>query len=818
MARARFYAGVFLITSSTLMLQLIETRIFSVVTWYQLAFFCISIAMFGMTAGAVFVFLRGDRFSTATLSHDLSYFSAAFAVTTAISLAVQLTLSPVLAVAVTALVLWIELSLCLSAPFFCSGVVVALALTRSPYPVGRVYGVDLLGAAAGCLGVLGLLSFTDGPSAVLWVGAAGAGASFLFARSGIGGAPPGAPFAWILGRPGAILVVLVVAAVANSLTLHGIQPVFVKEGIDRRGPGIDFESWNSFSRIAAGKNRIATPRLWGPSPTLPKDLRVDQRDMSIDAGCGTPMYRFTGDEEAVGFVKYDITNLAYFLPDRDRTAVIGVGGGRDILSAWVFGRRDVTGVEVNPIFIELLTGDGRYADYAGLDALDGVRFEVDEARSWFARSEESFDTIQMSLIDTFAATGAGAYSLSENGLYTVQGWRIFLQRLSPNGVFTVSRWYAQGEANETGRMLSLAVAALFELGVQDPEQNIFVALASGAPVATLIVSRTALSSRDLDTLHAAAATYEHEILVSPRAPVRSDDLGEIMASRDRQELEAFTTREDLTLDLSPPTDDRPFFFNQVPFNKPLQIWRLLTTPRERGIVTGNLMAAGTLIVILLVSTLMVLATIVIPLRPAIRDVGTRLSVSGTIYFLALGLGFMSVEIGLLQRMSVFLGHPMYSLSVVLFSLILMTGLGSLLSDRFESVRPLPFVIWVLLLSGYLLTLPAWLGDLFLRFDGEGLLARAAICVAIITPAGLLMGFGFPLGMRLVSAFDVRPTPWLWGVNGAAGVLAATLAVAMSITFGIMATILLGAVCYLVLIPAALGIGFRVAAPNVSRND
>ena len=163
------------------------------------------------------------------------------------------------------------------------------------------------------------------------------------------------------------------------------------------------------------------------------------------------------------FLRYDVTNLAYRIRNRGRSAVIGVGGGRDMLSAHLFGFEDVTGVELNPIFIDWLTY--RFRNYNHLADVPGTRFFVDEARSWFARTTERFDLIEMSLIDTWAATGAGAFSLSENGLYTVQGWQHFLEALTPHGVFTVSRWYDPRNIAETGRLLSLAIAALRRRGV-----------------------------------------------------------------------------------------------------------------------------------------------------------------------------------------------------------------------------------------------------------------------------------------------------------------------------------------------------------------
>ncbi len=806
MKRMGFYGGLFLVTAVTLMLQLVQTRILSVVAWYHLAFFVISIAMFGLTAGAVWVYLRRERFTEKTLSHDLAYFSSALAVSTALAFAAQLTIAPVAAPSLVSVLIWTELAICLAVPFVFAGVVVSLALTRSPYPIGRVYGVDLAGAAVGCLGVLALLNVADGPSAVLWVAAIAALAAVLFSRSGIGAAPrEKLPFSWVLQRPQAIFLVLIAAAVVNgAMSPRGLHPVFVKGAAERLVVRL-FEEWNSFSRILVFDVDNTNPHMWGPSPTYDRDeWSIEKHGMNIDGSAGTTMYGIDDSLEPAGFLRYDVTNLAYFLPDQERAGIIGVGGGRHLLGAKVFGVPEVTGVELNPVFGRLLTEEPGFAEFAGVRELDGVNIEIDEARSWYARTDQTSDIIQMTLVDTWAATGAGAFSLSETGLYTVEAWRILLDRLTSDGVFTVSRWYAPSRPEETGRMVSLAVAAAFDHGASEPRQHIF--LTASGRVANLVLSRAPLSPGDVPTLEAAAREMEYDVLVSPNREPDSGILREIVNVGSTAELQSRTA--DMALDMSAPTDERPFFFNQLPLYDPIQTINLAFVTGAAGVVSGNLFATATLLILFLVSLALVLATIVVPLRSAVRDVGGRLAFAGTAYFLLIGVGFMSVEIGLLQRMSVFLGHPIYSLSMVLFSVILTTGIGSMISDRLPLDSPAKLVAWAAFTGGYLLVLPLWLAGVLLASESAVLPVRAGLCVLAITPAGLLMGYGFPTGMRLISAVDRTPTPWFWGINGAAGVLAATLSVTSSIAFGISTTLFIGAACYLLLIPAALMIGFQ----------
>jgi hypothetical protein len=796
-ARFRFYGGVFVIAAATLMLQIIETRIISVTSWYHLAFFVISTAMFGLTAGAVWVYLWCRDLPPRELCARLTIHSLGFAISTVLALLMQMTIvTTSSSTSLTTLFAWTELAICLAVPFFFSGVVVSLALTRSPYPIGWVYAADLIGAAVGCLGVLLVLELTSGPSAVLWTGVLGAAAALLFAGSDPRGEIiPVTSFAdTLFRRRWLVFAGLLLLSGTNEVTDLGLRPLFVKDRLERADSFV-FEGWNSFSRVTVERSSEGPAMLWGPSPRMPEH-RIEQQWMTLDGSAGTSMYRFNGNLEDLAFLRYDVTNLAYALPGLKTGAVIGVGGGKDVLSARLFGVEQVVGIEINPILVNLLRH--RFADYTALARIPGVSLAVDEARSWLARSARSFHVIQMSLIDTWAATGAGAFTLSENGLYTTEAWRIFLRRLEPEGVFTVSRWYAPGEVNETGRMVSLAVATLLDLGVTAPEQHLYLAATDN--VATLIVSRSRFLPTALDALDNSVRAREFMTLLSPRQSPSSATLGKIIAAREQAALYAATRHHHL--DLTAPTDARPFFFNQLRFDRLLeasnftQLWR-------PGVYGGNLVATLTLMTLILVSAGLVLATIVLPLRSTVVDTGWMLAAAGTAYFLLIGVGFMMTEIALLQRISVFLGHPVYALSIVLFSLILTTGLGSLASERVVLSTAPRLAVWSIATAAYIFLLPYWLPQGLLTLDSAPLVQRAAFSVLVLAPAGFLLGFGFPTGMRMVSAIDPRPMPWFWGINGAGGVMAASVAVLVSIALSIDLSLQIGAACYMLLLGPAL---------------
>ncbi len=553
-----------------LMLQIIETRLVSVISFYYLAFFAISMGMFGMTAGSLFVYFRQSSFSSARLLENMTWITAAFGISIVVSALLLISTvvmgssnigSLTMALPMMALS-WLKLILILATPYFFAGMAISLALTRSPWPVTLVYGVDLIGAATGCLVVLAVLSSMDSVSALFLTGAFGALAAAFFSAAQRAAGESGPPLlaaarVRMLARPATLAVVFAVVAIGNAAVQpYGLKPSVIKDEIESSTPD-SFVSWNSFSRISVRRSNNESPAMWSASATMPSTL-IDQRGMSIDGFAGTVMYRFDGDLSKLAFLKYDITNLAYSIRDSGRAAVIGVGGGRDLLSAKVFGFQDVTGVELNPIFVRMLTDV--LADYNRLAALPGVRLFVDEARSWFSRSEERFDLIQMSMIDTFAATGAGAFSLSENGLYTVEGWRTFLSHLSPTGVFTVSRWYGSSNLDETGRMTSLAVATLLAEGVENPREHLFLAANSSEyeggreGLATLIVSRAPLGADDVATLTATAARLGFTVVMSPQS-IASPVLSEIVAPRTTAAAAEAAAR---VSDDQPSRPDRPY--------------------------------------------------------------------------------------------------------------------------------------------------------------------------------------------------------------------------------------------------------------------
>ena len=301
--------------------------------------------------------------------------------TLGIMLSIPLDLSLALQTAVS----FVLFSTVIAVPFFFSGIAVCIALTRMPFPTGRVYFVDLGGAALGCLGAVGLLSIVDAPSAIFVISA------LLFVSA--------AAYAIYAQKPRArrncliAAAALAVVAGLNSSTVHGIQPIWAKGAIDQRNH-IFAEVWNPISRVRISDSALGAPLMWGPSPRLP-DYKVEAMYLNIDSDAATQMLRFDGNLNALPFLRYDVTSLGAQLRRGGTAAIIGVGGGRDVLNCAVNGFTHIVGIEVNSAIVNLTSR--RLNGYSGFSKIPGFELHNDEGRSYLTRSGERFDLIQASL-------------------------------------------------------------------------------------------------------------------------------------------------------------------------------------------------------------------------------------------------------------------------------------------------------------------------------------------------------------------------------------------------------------------------------------
>jgi hypothetical protein len=783
-------AGLFLATFATLILEILDSRLLSVLTWYHLAFLAVSLAMLGMAAGAVLVFLGGDRYSGEGARRELPRAAMILAVAIPVSHLVSLSMPipPLDRFAVMEIVGIVLATVVLGAPFLAAGIVVTLALTRTEGAIGRLYAADLLGAAAGCLLVVPLLDRSNISSVAFIAGAAAAAAAYCFCR--FGGSVRGGGVSLVLGA------VLLLAAGFNARTDAGVGVIYAKsrtfnrgaEASANRGERVDWSAWNAHSYVMIAPPYRGDAYYWGRGRGG-EQFKTTSAWILIDAEAGTPITEWDGDLRQLDWVSYDVTTLPYHLR-RGSVGIIGVGGGRDVLSALWGGNPSITGIEINDNL--LLALQGRYRDFAGIANRPEVELVHSEARSYLTRTDRQFDILQMSLIDTWAATGAGAFTLTENGLYTLEAWRLFLDRLTPGGLFSVSRWFSPEAVSETSRLLALAVAALLDRGVARPADHLVLMAAD--KVATLIVSNQPLSAADRAEVSRLSEARAFRILISPWTEPADAFLRGIVRSSSTEQLTAAIAHP--MFDFAPPTDARPFFFNTL---KPGSFNKAYEVP-PNGVIWGNVRATWTLVLLFGIATLLVLAVIVWPLmRAGMPSMSGASFVAAAAYFMMIGVGYMLIQIPFLQRFSVYLGHPTYTFAIILFSMILFTGIGSFVSDRF----PVDRHAWVLRIPiaiglavfGLVPTIGP-LMDATIHFELAG---RTLVVILCTAPLSVLLGFCFPVGMRLVGRLSPDATAWMWGLNGAAGVLASIAAVGVSMWLGIHVNLLIAGTLYVLLV-------------------
>jgi hypothetical protein len=777
------YLGVFLVSLAMLMDEILLTRIFSVTMWYHYAFAAISIAMFGMTVGANFVYLFPHYFLPERARRQLAVYSFWFSVAVVLSFLSYLCI-PMIDPKEATIVDFFSIALIyfvVSIPFIFGGICICIALTRFADQVSGIYAADLAGAAAGCAVLVYLLDFTDGPTAVLFVA--------LFASLGTLAFLSEENTRFHKKAAVTLAVFLAFLAFGNTIQSYEGKPFLKLRWVKGRlEPTPLYERWNSFSRVQVHGDAAADvkPGGWGISPAYVPSGTMRQLALFIDSCARTDMTWFGGDLKRLDFLKNDVVNFAYHVRPATEVLVVGTGGGRDILSALVFGAKSVVGVEINENILDAV--NNKYGEFTGhLDQDKRVRFVNDEARSYITRQSDHFDIIQVPMIDTWAATAAGAFVLSENSLYTVEAWTGFLEKLKPRGILTFSRWYIEGASWEMCRLASLAVASLKASGVKNPRDHLFIVNCpyqdGGLGIGCLLVSKSPFTPVEIGTLEYVVGRMKFKIDLSPRTASNNIIEGIVL----EKPVKEYAPK--LPVDLSAPTDDSPFFFNMQRFNSMMD-----STYWTQGPIAFNMKAIFTLGTLLITAVILTLALILLPLYLKADTPLPRGTFPLFLFFASIGFGFMLIEISQMQRLVVFLGHPVYGLSVVLFSLLLSAGAGSYLTQRIVNPAFIGVILLILLLAVLALFghhTPA----LIARYRAETNLARILLSVGILSGIGIFLGMPFPLGMKVAMVRSSALSPWLWGINGSASVLASIIAVVIALAAGISASYWTGVGCY-----------------------
>jgi hypothetical protein len=760
-------AGLCLTSFATLLLELALTRLFSVVLFYHFAFLAISIALLGLGAGGVFAYLRKRQLAkvaTRILAERLCMMNAVV-----VLLVLEIVLHVPVALEVTGknFIRLTILYLAAAVPFFLTGVLFSIVFSRETRRIPLLYGTDLGGGALACLAVVPLLNWIGGPNTILMASAALAVAAAVWASSQNTRRVAGALLAGFL--------LLIAANLSDKL----IDVVYAK-GIFRDPAWVEFARWNALSRVEV--DRIGRAK----SIVIDADASTYIMNVQPDHVQGTPWERILMSRPPA---------LVNVLRPRGDFAIIGPGGGIDVLTALFNGSPSVTGIEINPIIANTIMR-GRYATYSKhLYQRPDVHMNVTDGRSYLRSTPQQFDVVQMTLVDTWASTAAGAFALSENNLYTVEAFREYFEHLRPDGMIAITRWEFH-EPREALRVVAEAMEALHRLGVANPARNFIVASQGllnedGIPVVVL-AKKTPFTPDEEAAVQAHFLKYsELQALYMPSEP-QQNPFGDLIASNDAR---AFART--YAYNVAPVDDNAPFFFFTL---KPGQI--VGAQSLHHGVDWKVNLGVLVLLLVLVISLAAVLAFLILPM--ALHRGQVRQSPLPLLYFVAVGLGYILVEIAFIQRFVLFLGHPTYALTVVIFLLMLSSGAGSLFSRRWLPRTELAWMPIILVVGALLIDvifLPRWLES----WVGLTLYSRMAVSGLLLAPLGFVMGMPFPTGLRALAAraesnlhlsADDNAVEWAWAMNAAASVLGSVLAMVIAIQFGLNVTLACGIAAYL----------------------
>lgn len=761
-------AAIAVLAGAIMVFELALTRIFSFTIWHHFAFMVLSVALLGFAAAGVALQFRPA--TGATARRRAAWAALLFALTALVAVRVVVELpfdAKEIARQPQQLGWLLAHYACLIVPFAAAGFAVVSLLGAYPARVAWLYASDLAGAGAGCLLLVGVMA---------WLGATGAVvlAAALAAAS-----------AWLLRcdeprQIGWLVVALALAAAIpwsdRLLPIHPGAGKSLQVWLDPlRFPDARLVAthWDALWRVDVVEDTGVVRWTQHPSHRAPQPA---QTQIVIDGDAATPIVTASADTD-LAFLDHTLSSLALQAMHPRHVLVIGAGGGLDVQAALRNGATRIDAVEINPTIARLMTDT--YAERSGRVLLrPEVHLHVAEGRSFVRRSDAQFDLIQLSLIDTWAAAGAGAYSLSESYLYTVEAFADYLDHLEHDGVVTVTRWL-QEQPRETLKVCTVAAAALRRRGVQDPGEHIVVA-ASGN-LANVMIKRSPFTAADLESLARVAGERQFGFLYAPGIQGQNDFVDFFTG-----DAAAFVAG--YPFDLTPPVDDSPFFFQFGRWRDALP-WSAAWQERP-SILSARLV----LLAVLLQALSFAVVALLLPLRARHTTAPGPPSVAaaGFAYFFSIGVAFMLLEVALMQRFTLFLGHPIYALTLVLAVLLLAAGAGSRLAahPRVQAAPSWTFTLIVSLILLYAAFLP-WVQHVGLGWP-EGL--RLLVAVGLLTPLGIALGVPFPLALARSIGRHGEGAGWAWAANGCGSVVGPILAVMLAIDFGfttVLATAALG---------------------------
>jgi len=782
------YVGLSLVSLASLMLEISLTRFFSVSKWYHFAFMVVSIALFGIGASgsclSVFHFLLEKD-----LGKLLVILSISFSVSCAVSLAItnmvpfdpfRFAWDPI------QLVYLLAHYIVLSVPFFFTGLCTSLILANMADRVNKVYFSTLVGSGLGSVTVTTVLSPLSCGSIAVLVSSLGLIAALAFALN--------------LSRKN--FLTTLASVLFFAALVFSFRPAWeaemspyksLKIALTYPSSEVLYTGWNAFSRVDVFTSpyvRYAPGLSYEYQGSIPSQL-----GLTVDGDGLTAITNYDGNLSTLEFTSYLPMALPYHLNGTNRVLIMYPEGGLDVLTALYHHTREIVAVEINPVIVEAVRD--RFGDFSGhIYSDERVTVEVAEGRSFVKSSSGTYDLIQLSMAGNVAVSSTGVYALSEDYLYTVEAMQEYYLHLDADGLLCITRWLLPPPREEL-RIVSLAVSALEAQGITNPDERI--AAIRGWGTFTLLVKKGEFTQREKDSVRTFCSERKFDLVylpgVSPSEvnrynrfpePYYYEMVKDILSAGERPKL-----YEDYVFDITPVTDERPFFFHFYRWDKIVQIYESMGK-KWQPFVEGSYLVPVVFIQALVLSV----GFILMPVRRFRSRGATPGRWKLLAYFLFLGLGYMIIEIVFIQRFILFLGHPVYAVSTVLFSLLTFSGLGSYFTGRLRDLLKKPLTIVLPFLCVVAVVYTVSLPLLFHGFLGLDLTMRLLVSAVAIAPIGFLMGMPFPLGIALTNERCPELIPWAWAVNGCASVLGSILPVMIALSAGFSAILALGGVIYL----------------------
>ncbi|TES86154.1 SAM-dependent methyltransferase [Candidatus Aerophobetes bacterium] len=787
------FLSLFLISFSILSYEILLMRIFSITSWSHFAYMVISVALLGFGASGTFIALFRMR-----LRRRFHSFFTLFSFLFAISLYLSLFLSQKIPFD-PFLIVWFKEQylyllgyyLILFIPFFLGACCIGISFVRFDGGIHKVYFYNLLGSGAGALGAILLMYVLFPTHLLLAVTLVAFLASIISSLS--------------LAKRVLQLVVFSSFIIMCVFFLYPVRldiSQYKSLSTSLHVPGAKILSQSS---SPLGLIQVVESDVIRHAPGLSLNFQGEippQLALFIDADSMSAITNFAGDPKNLRYLDYTSQALAYHLLEKPEVLILGSGGGSEVLTALYHEVRSVAAVEINPQVVDLVREEyGEFSNH--IYSRPDVHVKVAEGRGFIQASSKKYHLIQIALLDSFAASSAGVYALSESYIYTVEAVKEYLRHLRPGGILSITRWLKMPPRDGI-KLFATAIEALEEAGIDDPSSHlIFI---RGWATSTLLIKNSSFTASEIQKVREFSEErlfdiiwYEgiesgevnrYNILERPYYYEASSRI----LSPDRDSF-----YRDYLFHARAATDNSPYFFHFFRLKSLPHLLRTMGAQWVPFMEWGYIVLVATLVQAVVVSIFL----IILPLFFLKEKRAKRSKSRVFVYFVSLGLAYMFMEISFIQRFTLFLSYPIYAAAVVIAGFLFFSGWGSYLSGRFSLTSSFKIGMAVGAIIVVSLVYLFFIDDIFSFFISSPDSVKILISLLLISPLALFMGMPFPVGLTTVSSESPPLVPWAWGINGCASVISPVLATILAISFGFNLVVLCALLLYLLAVVSSL---------------